>query len=110
MIQSVGGLRVDNPVTQDDGSVFLPVVCNVSGLEAITVKPTTLNSGLVVRKIKSKVLQNKIQIQVVTCVVDKKHTSISKGVSLGKIKPGTYQVEYLNPNKSTIKLRKIEIK
>ncbi len=31
MIQSVGGLRVDDPVTQTDGTFFLPVVCNVNG-------------------------------------------------------------------------------
>jgi hypothetical protein len=110
MVQSVGGLRVDNPVTQADGTVFLPVICNVSGLETITVKPTMLNSALVVRKIAVKCRKDKIQIQVVTCVVDNRHTSCTKGVDLGKLKKGTHLVEYLNPDGTTVKMREVEVK
>lgn len=110
MVQSVGGLRVDNPVTQANGTVFLPVICNVSGFETITVKPTMLNSALVVRKIAVKHRTDKIQIQVVTCVVDNKHTSATKGVDLGKVKKATYLVEYLNPDGTTVTLREIEVK
>jgi len=110
MIQSVGGLRVDDPAKQPDGTTFLPVVCNVSGLEAITVKPTTINSALVVKKTTAKFKKDRIQIQIVTCVVDDKHTSVSKGVNLGNISSGVYQVEYLNPDGSTIPLKQIEIK
>ena len=109
MIQSVGGLRVDDPVTQGDGTVFLPIVCNVSGLDTITVKPTMLNSALVVRKITAKCRKDRILIQVVTCVVDNKHTSISKGVRLGRMKPGAYHVEYMNPDGTMMMVRRIEI-
>ncbi|MDD5521602.1 MAG: hypothetical protein PHI84_12355 [Kiritimatiellae bacterium] len=110
MIQSVGGLRVDNPVTQTDGTIFLPVICNVSGLDTVTVKPTMLNSALVVRKIATKCRKDSIQLQIVTCVVDNKHTSITKGVYLGRMKKGSYLVQYLNPDGSVVKLREIEIK
>ena len=110
MIQSVGGLRVDDPATQPDGTTFLPVVCNVSGLEEITVKPTTINSALVVKKTTARFKEDSIQIQIVTCVVDDKHTSVSKGVDLGTLSSGIYQVEYLNPDGSTIPLKQIEIK
>lgn len=109
MVQSVGGLRVDNPVTQADGTVFLPVICNVSGLETITVKPTMHGSSLVVRKIAVKCRKDKIQLQVVTCVVDNRHTSATKGVDLGRLKKGTYLVEYLNPDGTTVTLREVEV-
>jgi hypothetical protein len=110
MLQSVGGLRVDDPVPQADGTTFLPVICNVSGLETITVKPTRLNSALVVRKVSAKCRGNRIQIQVVTCVVDNNHTSVSKGVGLGARKYGAYQVDYLNPDGTTVMIRRIEIR
>ena len=110
MIQSVGGLRVDDPMVQTDGTVFLPVLCNVSGLETITVKPTMINSALVVRKIATQCRKDRIHLQVVTCVVDNKHTSVTKGVDLGVLTKGTYQVEYLNPDGTTVNVRKIEIK
>ena len=110
MIQSVGGLRVENPVTQSDGTIFLPVICNVSGLDTITVKPTMLNSALVIKKITAKCKGDRILIQIVTCVVDNKHVSSTKGVDLGKPKKGLYQVEYLNPDRSTVSLRTIEVK
>ena len=109
MIQSVGGLRVDDPVMQGDGMVFLPIVCNVSGLDTITVKPTMLNSALVVRKLTARRGMDRIRIQVVTCVVDNKHISVSKGVTLGRMKPGAYYVEYLNPDGTTVMVRRIEI-
>jgi hypothetical protein len=109
MIQSVGGLRVDEPVRQPDGSVFLPVVCNISGLDTITVKPIMINSAWVVKKIAVKCRKDRIQIQVVTCVADNKHTSVTRGVVLGEMPAGTYQVEYLNPDGSTVGLREIMI-
>jgi hypothetical protein len=109
MIQSVGGLRVDDPVLQTDGTIYLPVLCNVSGLDTITVKPTAMNSALVVRKIAVKRRGEKIQLQVVTCVVDNKHTSVVKGVALGKMPMGVYHVEYLNPDGTTVSLREVNI-
>jgi hypothetical protein len=109
MIQSVGGLRVDDPVRQPDGHVFLPVVCDVSGLVAITVKPTMMNSALVVRKVAVRRRAERIQLQVVTCLVDHRHTSLSTRVDLGVLNKGFYLVEYRNPNGITIFVRKIEI-
>ena len=109
MIQSVGGLRVGNPVKRDDGTIFLPIVCNVSGLETITTKPQAMNSSLVVRRIWVKVTPRRIQIQLITCIVDNRHTSRTQGESLGKPLPGHYAVEYLNPDRSTVAIREIEI-
>lgn len=109
MIQSVGGLRVDDPVVQPDGTTYLPLLCNVSGLETITVKPTAMNSSHVVRKIVVTRRKEKIQIQVVTCIVDNKHTSVARGVSLGKVPEGTYQLEYVNPDGTTVMLKEIMI-
>lgn len=65
-------------------------------MEAITTNPTSLNSALVVRKIAVKRREAKIQIQVVTCVADNKHSSAARGVSLAKMPESTYQLEYPN--------------
>ena len=110
LIQSAGGLRVDDPVTQADGTIFLPVICNLSGLETITVQPTLVNSALAVKEITAGLRDDKIQIQVVTCAADNKHTSVSTGVNLGTPKKGTYRVEYLNPDGITVSIREIAIK
>ncbi len=109
-MQAVGGLRVDDPATQPDGRIFLPVLCNVSGLETITVKPTMMNSALVVRKIDGRVRGGKIQIQVVTGLIDHRHTTRPKGVALGRLKKGVYPVEYRNPDGRTVAVRNVEIK
>ena len=109
-IQSMGGLRVNDPVMRDDGTFFLPVVCNVSGLDTITVKPTAINSALVVRKIATRIKKHTIQIQIVTCVVDNRHTSCTKGVEIGSLQRGTYQVEYLNPDGMTVPIRTVEMR
>lgn len=45
-VQSVGGIAVETPTLLTWGWV-LPVRADVSGLQAVTTKPTTLNSALV---------------------------------------------------------------
>jgi len=45
-MQSVGGIRVTGAERLPDGSVSLDVDCDVSGLRAVTVRPTTLNSAI----------------------------------------------------------------
>jgi hypothetical protein len=109
-LQADGGLRVDDPVIRGDGQVFLPVVCDVSGTETITVRPTTMNSGRAVQMIDAQIHGSTIQIQVVTCLVDREHTASTKGVVLNTSRKGRYQVEYLNPDGTTVKVREVEIR
>ena len=109
-IQSRGGLRVDNPIRQSEGSLFLPVICDVSGMQAITVQPKKLDSASVVRRIDVTIETGRIGIQIVTCLTDKRHQSMTKGVDLGIPPSGRYRVEYLNPDGSTVLVKEIEIK
>lgn len=45
-IQSVGGIRLGDPYTQD-GMRWVPVIVDVSGTQTITVTPSMRNTGLV---------------------------------------------------------------
>jgi hypothetical protein len=108
-MQSVGGLRIDAPVVEADGSTYLPLLCDVSGLQTITVKPTAMNSSQVVRQIVVQRRKEKIQLQVVTGIADNQRASVARGVSLGRVPEGVYQLEYVNPDGSTVMLKEIKI-
>jgi hypothetical protein len=98
-MQSVGGISVGTPNYLESGKWHIPVDCDVSGFKTITVKPTMINSALVVRKIKTKVKADSIQVWVITSVVDKHNKSpSSSGATLKNITEGSYKIEYLNPD------------
>ena len=46
-VQAVGGIKVGDPQSVTNGEWAVPVECDVSGLTAVTTKPTTLNNNLV---------------------------------------------------------------
>jgi len=91
---AVGGIAVDTPVRDKQGAVILPVRCNVSGLEAITKKPTQLNSALVVKNIEARVVKTTIYLSVFTGIASKGATCRCSGVDLGDIPAGRYDVVY----------------
>ena len=111
-IQDVGGIRVGDPISATGDIWNLPVECDVSGLTAITTKPTGINSALVVKDIKSRTRQDKILIWVVVCVVTDKYTEPhwTKSIHLKGIKEGKYSVQYLNPDGTTVDIRSIELR
>jgi hypothetical protein len=110
-IQSVGGISVGTPKQIESGIWNIPIDCDVSGLRTITVKPTTLNSALVVRKVKSKIQSGTLFIWVITSVVDKQnHSPSATGTTIKNMKPGSYPVEYLNPDGTTIPIKVVEFK
>jgi hypothetical protein len=97
-IQSVGGISIEKPLLTEDG-LYLPVICNVSGTDSITVKPTMLNSALSCIKIKSYIIGNNIFLKIVTgLVVSKKDNCNCKAISLGYLKQGKYKVYYGKKN------------
>jgi len=109
-VQSVGGIAVADPIIKGNKTIWLPIICNVSGLENITVKPTMVNSALVVRKLEYKVENDKILIYLETSLIDDQNKDVkTKGVLLENIKPGVYRVEYLNPDKSSHFIREIKV-
>ena len=93
-IQKVGGIKTGTPLETEDG-FYLPVKCNVSGLDSVTIKPTTLNSSLSCLKIKSTVNGNTIHLRVITgLAVTKKFDCNCKVVRVGDLEPGNYTVYY----------------
>jgi len=93
-IQQVGGIKTETPLETEDG-FYLPVKCNVSGLDSVTIKPTTLNSALSCLKIKSTVNGNSIHLKVVAgLAVTKKSDCDCKAVRVGNLEPGNYIVYY----------------
>lgn len=109
-IQSVGGIMVSEPSLNENKTVWLPIICNVSGLEKITTKPTTVNSALVVRKIEHKIEKDRILIHVMTSLIDDQNKDVrTKGIILENIKPGVYKVEYINPDNSVHFIREIKV-
>lgn len=106
-MESVGGLTVAG---QDKNPCWLIVRGDVSGLSRYSVKPTTINSGLTVMKVASRVGEGKIQIFVVTTLASKKYPSaVIHGVDITGIKKGRYKVQYLNPDGSTVDLNNVDI-
>lgn len=106
-IQSVGGLSVGG---QDKNPQWLIIRGDVSGLQEFSVKPTQINSALAVKRVKSIVSDTSIQFYVVTTVISRKNCDTNiHGFDISGIKKGTYRLQYLNPDRTTIDLKEIEI-
>jgi len=93
-IQDVGGIKTGTPLLTED-SFYLPVVCNVSGLDSVTVKPTTLNSALCCVRTNAKVEGNNIYLKVIVGPsISGNVDCYCKAVRIGFLKEGSYQVFY----------------
>ena len=106
-MERVGGLIV---VGQDKSSDWLIIRGDVSGLREFSHKPKLVNSALAVKEIGKKVSDSKLQIFVVTTIASDRYPSSEiVGVDISDIARGTYQVEYLNPDGSSVYLRDVNI-
>jgi hypothetical protein len=108
-IQSAGGIDID-PVIHEAGKSLLPVTCDVSGLSIVTCRPTTMNSGLVLRKFEVKAVGKAITIRAVTSVPEGERVSKTNYIDLSRIKPGAYDVYYETAGDPQKRLGAIEIK
>jgi len=98
-MEAVGGIAIGSPTRNPQGSVYLPVRCDVSGLTTITTKPTAMNSALSVKSIKKKINGQKIVISVKTGLASKGETCTCPDVDLGNIPAGNYEVLYCGSDK-----------
>jgi hypothetical protein len=109
-IQATGGIRIGVPIERD-GQRVLPVEYDVTGLRGVTCKPTSLNSGLAVRKIETRRAGTQIIIRVYTQTVEK---SSPLGpiyyADIGDIPGGTYEVFYESADTQGKSLGRIELK
>ena len=93
-IQKIGGIKTDTPLETEDG-FYLPVKCNVSGTDSVTIKPTTLNSALSCLKVNSTVNGCAIHLKVIAgLALTKKSDCECNAVRVGNLKPGDYIVYY----------------
>ena len=112
-IQSTGGLKILPPKTSD-GRRLLPVVYDASGTCTVTCKPTTINSGLIVDKIKAKRSGENIVLELYTMPVKDAGSTEGTGqmhhVDISSIPPGNYTVFYGKPDEAGQRLGSVEIK
>ena len=92
-VTSVGGIAVDAPQSTSKGLV-LPVRADVSGLQAITNAPTTLNSIMSCSATRAKVGGQEILITISTSLLREGGSSRCPPARLGKLGPGQYTVLY----------------
>ena len=108
-MESVGGISIGTPSRNLQGSVYLPVICDVSGLTTITRKPTVLNSALVVTGIDKKIEDKRIYISVSTGLASKNSSCTCSGVDMGSIPAGDYQVFYYGSDREKHSLGKVTV-
>jgi len=109
-VQQTGGIRIGVPIDRD-GKNVLPVEYDVSGLTTVTRKPTTMNSGLAVRKIEVKKKDKQIVLRLFTQLVEKSSITGSQHfIDLSGITAGSYEVFYEIAGDQEKLLGQIEIK
>ena len=109
-VQSVGGLTLGTPQRNDRGHVLLPVRCDVSGTQTITVRPTTMNSTLVCESPIVRVRSSTVFITLRTSVPSKRYPNAScPDADLGVLTAGEYSVIYASPDGSQHPLGSIQI-
>ena len=109
-LQQCGGLRVLDPITFADGTVVLPVACDVSGTRKITIEPTENSAVLVVVRTDAVVIGDHIRIDIVTGLAGARGlTSCAPPPTFAGLAHGDYWVEYANPDGTTVLLRTVHI-
>ena len=109
-LQSVGGLALGTPVRDDSGRVALPIRCDVSGTQTITVRPIGIDSGSVCERPIVRVRSNTIYLTVRTMLAGREGLGgLCPPADLGKLATGTYAVIYLDPQGSHHPLGTIQI-
>lgn len=108
-IQSVGGIKTEKPLETEDG-YYLPVVCNVSGVDSVTIKSSTLNSALFVLKTKTHIKENRIYLTVFTgySIVGKNDCKC-KAVKIGTLKYGSYEIYYKDKDSTEHRIGKFTV-
>ena len=107
-VQSVGGLAIAAP-SHGAGGWNLPVRANVSGLEAVTNKPTTLNSALICERTNASVEGRNIYLTIVSGLARANASVRCPPASLGELPPGKYQVFYRGPGETAIPVGEVSV-
>jgi hypothetical protein len=107
-VQSVGGLAIAKPSRGKSGWV-LPVHADVSGLKAITTKPTTLNSALICESTYATIEGRNIYLTITSSLAHPNTNPSCPPAKLGEMSPGKYGVFYRGPNETPVHLGEVSI-
>lgn len=109
-IQTVGGLALGKPERDARGHTLLPIRCNVSGTETITVRPTGINSASVCEPPLVRVRNGTVFLTVRTTIVSGHNSNANcPKADLGILAPGPYAVVYRSPDGTQNPLGTIEV-
>jgi hypothetical protein len=96
-VQSVGGLTIGTSHRDSRKHVILPVQCDVSGTQTITVRPTALNSGFGCDSPAVRIRSTNVSITLRTTLTGK-GSALCPSADLGRIADGDYAVFYRDPD------------
>jgi hypothetical protein len=109
-VQSIGGLALGAPWRDGRGHVLLPVRCDVSGTQTITVRPTAMNSALVCEPPYARVHSRTVFLTIcTTTAASRKADARCPAADLGAPPAGLYSVVYLGPDGSHHPLGSVQI-
>ena len=108
-VQSVGGIAVGTPTRDSRGHVLLPIRCDVSGVNSITTKPSTMNSALVCVAPSTRVRNSTVYLTIRTSLPAEAYDCRCPTADLGAIAPGEYSVIYRSPRGDEHSLDSIEV-
>jgi len=107
-VQSVGGLKLEAP-SKAAGVWLLPLVVDVSGLKAVTRKPSSLNSGIACEKSSAVVEGANIYVSIVTGIAGPGKSPSCPSAKLGALAAGKYRVFYRGPSENPVQVGVVSI-
>jgi hypothetical protein len=88
---------------------MLPIHADVSGLQAISVKPTTLNSVMACSRTRAEVVGNDIYVTIATSLLGEGDSSRCPDAKLGAVPEGEYNVFYGSVRSDAVRLAGVRV-
>src|SRR5436190_3590397 len=107
-VASVGGIAVESPVRTAKG-LILPIRADVSGLQTISVKPTTLNSIMACSRTRAEIEGNDIYVTIATSLLREGGSSRCPDAKLGALAAGENNVFYGSDRTDAVRLGEVRV-
>lgn len=109
-VKSVGGMRIGTPKRNLLEGWFLAVKSDVSGMFEITEKPTITNSNLILTALRFKIEKKILYLWIETNLAHGRvFQTTCYGLKFNKLNHGLgeYTIKYLNPDNTSVFLKKV---